>query len=553
MADYQATKLPCPDCSSSDAFVINDNGSTKCYSCGKFTRSSEASIIMPECVDDVSEKPSFAETELLLRTGNYGAIPERGITQATAEKYGVLHTDAKTYFSYHAADERHIPLAAKIKKPDSITIREDGTEKRKKNMFNLGDWANAPLFGQHLFTEGGRYITIVEGEFDALAAFQMQGSKYPVVSIKSGASGALADCKANYEWLDTFENIVICFDGDEAGVVAAKKVAELFGGKSKVVKHTNGCKDANDYLMENKEKDFTAAFWAAEKYTPDGILNGASLWDEVCQPLETAACSYPWAELNKLTYGIREGELVTLTAGSGLGKSAVMREIVYHILNETADDNIGLLFLEESARKTALSLMSLSANKLLHLPDTVATHDEKFEAFQATMGTQRLFLFDHFGSTSVENIVARVRYMAKALGCRYIFLDHISIVVSAGQNGDERKAIDEIMTKLRMLVSETGIALFLVSHLKRSDGKSHEEGGATSLSQLRGSGGIAQLSDMVISLERNQQDDDPVARNTTLVRVLKNRFSGTTGVASALLFNGDTGRLIEIDNGEDAL
>ena len=98
MADYQATKLPCPDCSSSDAFVINDNGSTKCYSCGKFTRSSEASIIMPECVDDVIEKPSFAETELLLRTGNYGAIPERGITQATAEKYGVLHTDAKTYF-----------------------------------------------------------------------------------------------------------------------------------------------------------------------------------------------------------------------------------------------------------------------------------------------------------------------------------------------------------------------------------------------------------------------------------------------------------------------
>ena len=143
--------------------------------------------------------------------------------------------------------------------------------------------------------------------------------------------------------------------------------------------------------------------------------------------------------------------------------------------------------------------------------------------------------------------------MAKALGCTKIFLDHVSIVVSAGSNGDERKALDEIMTKLRMLVSETGIALFLVSHLKRPEGRGHEEGSAVSLSQLRGSGGIAQLSDMVIGLERNGQAEDMTERNTTHIRVLKNRFSGTTGKSSALLFNADTGRMVEIPNGEDTL
>jgi twinkle protein len=95
---------------------------------------------------------------------------------------------------------------------------------------------------------------------------------------------------------------------------------------------------------------------------------------------------------------------------------------------------------------------------------------------------------------------------------------------------------------LRTFVEETKCGLLLVSHLKRPDGKSHEEGGATSLSQLRGSHAIAQLSDMVIGLERNQQSDNP---NETTIRVLKNRFSGDTGLAGTLIFNKLTGRLTE--------
>jgi twinkle protein len=192
-----------------------------------------------------------------------------------------------------------------------------------------------------------------------------------------------------------------------------------------------------------------------------------------------------------------------------------------------------------------LSIMSLAANKPLHLPDCEATDEEKLEAYEKTLGTSRLYLFDHFGSTSVDNIINRVRYLAKGLGCKYIFLDHISIVVSAQGAGDERKALDEIMTRLRMLVQETGIALLLVSHLRRPDGKGHEEGTATSLSQLRGSGAIAQLSDMVLGLERNGQADDPKVRNTTHVRVLKNRFSGLTGKACDLLYDLRTGRMTE--------
>jgi twinkle protein len=123
----------------------------------------------------------------------------------------------------------------------------------------------------------------------------------------------------------------------------------------------------------------------------------------------------------------------------------------------------------------------------------------------------------------------------------------VSIVVSDQAHGDERKAIDEIMTKLRMIVQETGVCLFVVSHLRRPDGKGHEEGAATSLNQLRGSGSIGQLADMVLGLERAAQHEDPIERNTTRVRVIKNRYSGETGKACAVLYDRYTGRMNEIN------
>lgn len=133
--------------------------------------------------------------------------------------------------------------------------------------------------------------------------------------------------------------------------------------------------------------------------------------------------------------------------------------------------------------------------------------------------------------------------MAQGCECSWIVLDHLSIVVSGLGDGDERRLIDNAMTALRTLVQETGVGLILVSHLKRPSGdRGHEEGAVTSLSQLRGSHAIAQLSDMVISLERDQQGEQS---NTTTVRVLKNRFSGETGIACHVQYNPETGRLLE--------
>ena len=235
-----------------------------------------------------------------------------------------------------------------------------------------------------------------------------------------------------------------------------------------------------------------------------------------------------------------------------MGKTSVVKELESYILN-TTDDNLAIIHLEEAIETSVTGLMSIEANIPLHIPQYARELSEtgKKELWQKSVGDRNVFFYDHWGSMSEDSLLNVIRSYAKSYECRWIILDHLSIVVS-DQDGiaDERKAIDAIMTKLRKIVQETGVGLFLISHLKRPQGKAHEEGGQVSLSELRGSAAIAQLSDIVIGLERNQQDDDPIIRNQTTLRVIKNRFSGLTGKACRLQYDSETGRLTEVT--EDA-
>ena len=526
--------IACEHCGSKDANSLYDDGHTHCFSCGTTEHEGayDERTVMRDAV-----APSKKVNMNISTPGLMKSIPDRGISQATCEKYGVTTDGDNQYYPYtNAAGVR--------------TAVKQRTVSTKKFSIS-GDFNGATLFGQSLFHEGGKALTITEGELDALAAFQMQGSLYPTVSIRNGAQAALKDCKANYEWINTFDSVVICFDADEPGKKAAKEVAELFGNKAKIMQHKSGHKDACEYLQSGATKDFVNEWWRAAPYVPDGIVNAADLWEEISKPEPVAEAQYPWKGLNKLLYGIRPAELITVTAGSGLGKSQFLREILFNLL-KTTTWNIGGLFLEESTRKTARSIMSLHANKLLHLPDTPTTEEELKEAFDATLGSNRIYLFDHFGSSDVDNISNRIRYMSKACDCRVVFLDHISIVVSGQDLGDERKAIDNMMTRLRTLVQELNITLICVSHLKRPQGnQGHEDGGSVSLSQLRGSGAIAQLSDAVITLERNSMAENEDERHLTKIAVAKNRFSGDTGPACKLQYNAYTGRMTEVE--EEAL
>ena len=538
--------IACEHCGSTDANSLYDDNHQHCFACN--------TTVMDSDYDEWTVKRDAVAprkvTQMEIK-GTCKSIPDRGISQATCEKYGVTQSEGHDYYrpnhKYDPTPHHYYPYNDKEGKMVAYKVRRT----TDKSFSIMGDFKAATLFGQHLFHAGGKAVTITEGELDALAAFQMQGSLYPTVSIRNGAQAALKDCKAQYEWLNSFDSVVICFDADDPGKKAAKEVAELFGNKAKIMQHKSGHKDACDYLIAGATKDFVNEWWKSAPYVPDGIVNAADLWEEISKPEPVAEAQYPWQGLNKLLYGIRPAELITVTAGSGLGKSQFLQEILFNLL-KTTSWNIGGLFLEESTRKTARSIMSLHANKLLHLPDTPTTEQELKDAFDATLGTNRIYLFDHFGSTDIDNIANRIRYMAKACDCRIIFLDHISIAISGSDLGDERKVIDNMMTRLRTLVQELNITLICVSHLKRPQGnQGHEDGGSVSLSQLRGSGAIAQLSDAVITLERNSMAENEDERHLTKIAVAKNRYNGETGPACKLQYNGYTGRMIEVE--EEAL
>lgn len=461
----------------------------------------------------------------------FTAIPKRGLTEDSIKKYNILVNLDKTKDIAHVypyfKEGEHVANKVRTREKKSFYW-----EAEDKSIIN-----SAELFGQHLFPPGcANSITIVEGELDAPSAYQLHGSRYPVVSVQS-ASSAVRNVKENYEYLNSFDDIVICFDNDEPGQKAAEKVASLFQpGKCRILCLQHG-KDPSEYL-QNKipAKTFVNEWWKAAKFSPSGLKAGSSMKEEILTKPEYFTVPYPWEGLNKKTYGIRLSELVLLMADTGVGKTSIFKEIEHHLIMHEglreAGLGVGILHLEEPNRDTAIGLLSIESNKPYHLPDTEYTDEELVEAFDKVLNNDRVILYDHFGSNNIDEVLSKVRHMA-VMGCKYIFIDHLSIIVS-DQSGDERKQLDEISTKLKTLTVELNISVFCVIHTNRQG-------------EARGSAGPEKVANIHMSLRRDKKDPDEWRRNVLKIEIEKNRFCGRTGPALWLFYDEGSGRLIELD------
>jgi twinkle protein len=533
--------VPCPECKSTDACSINEDGSAKCFSCDAFfPKYSNGTVMSTENYNKSTPTPKV----LNAHGGIFAKLTDRNISKETAEKFGVkVVYDGAGQLAQHLYPFyiNHEQCATKIR-----YIRD------KRFSFE-GTIQGSGLFGQNLFKEGGKYLTIVEGECDAMATYELLGSKWAVVSIKRGAASAVTDIKESIEYVESFDNVVICFDKDKAGEDAAKKVATILKpGKAKIVTLPNGYKDPNDMLNKGRHQEFTRAWWDAQVYTPSGIIRVADKQKEFLNREQKQSVPYPWDGLNKKLLGLRAGELVTLTGGTGLGKSSVTRELEHWLIKET-NDNVGVIALEEDWKRTVDGILSIEANDKLYIDSTRNSYTENqlTNMFDRVFANDRVFIHAHFGANDIEEIFAKLRYLIVGCDCKWVVVDHLHMLVSSMLDGDERKAIDSIMHRLRSMVEETGAGIILVSHLRRVEGnKGHENGITVSLSHLRGSNSIAQLSDCVIALERNQQSDDDLESRTTNLRVLKSRYTGDVGNATSLVYNKDTGRLHEYEDSE---
>ena len=516
---------PLPDCGSSDGFTwYEDHGF--CFVCRRRVRGGKDGE-----TGVVTHSTPSTKSKDLIEIEQVRALERRRLYRETCEKYG--------YGMGRGGDGKLNLQVAPYRNQKGQLVAQK-IRNASKEFRTTGDFKDVQLFGQHLWKTGGKRLVITEGEIDAMSAHQMLSS-WAVVSVPNGAQGAVKSIKTNLEFVESYDTVILCFDQDDPGRAAAQEVAELLPpGKVRIMELPE--KDASDMLMENRVDEFTKCFWEARAFQPDGIINGTDIWDLVNADPETGR-KFPWSGLTDMTFGMRAGELYTWTSGSGMGKSEFVAEVAFSELMD--GQRVGYIALEESCGKTGQRMMAKYLNKPIHLPGHEASQEEKQEAFKATTGNGRLYLYDHWGSQDIDRLLSKMRFMIKAYDVDVAILDHLSIIVSGIDDGDERKTIDVLMTALRSLVEETGVRMHLVSHLRRPKGdRGHEGGEQVTLAQLRGSHSIVQLSDFVFGLERNQQSKDK--SDVTRIRVLKNRYSGTTGMAAAVKYDHETGRLNEV-------
>lgn len=531
--------IPCEECGSSDANSLFSDGHQYCFACPP-----ETAYKRPDGKERGEFTPRLkADGTLSMGEagGYFSALPKRFLQEPICRLYGYWIGKA---FSPHAGKEVPVQVANYYDPQGNLTSQK--CRDASKEFFTKGKHNKDALFGRHLWN-GGRKIVVTEGEIDCLTVAQLQGGKYPVVSIGHGSKAAKATCAANYEYFDQFEEIILMFDMDEPGRLASQEAAEVLPpGKVKIA--VLPFKDPNECVAQGQGKAVMDAMWNAAPFVPDGVVSAKSLKARIKEKKQVP--SFPLVapyELRRMTKDIREGEVILVTSGSGSGKSTFVRQNTYNLFHDNGIP-VGVAMLEEAVEETVQDIVGLHmGSRVRQNPDE--TTEEMFDAaFDAIFESNKLHLYDAFAESAEDRLLAKLAYMVEVEGCKVIVLDHISIVVSAmdGEN-DERKMIDRLMTKLKSFAKTKNVAVFVICHLKNPDkGKPHEEGRPVSATDLRGSGGLRQLSDTIIAVERNQQGANP---NLILFRILKCRFTGETGVAGYMEYDKRTGRLVALPDG----
>ena len=529
---------PCENCGSSDGNSVYSDGHEYCFVCEHRVPASDErkeKLSSRRRIVGGGKPMSYNVWNFGDSNGRYSALTARGISKETCQKagYWIAKVDGVMYQVADYRDQNGNIVSQKVRDKD-------------KNFKTTGSHKSDALFGKHLWN-GGKKIVVTEGEIDMLTVMELQDCKYPVVSLGHGASAAKKTCAANYEYFDQFEQIILMFDMDDAGRKAVEEAAQVLpAGKVRVA--VLPCKDANECHLNGHDREIMEQIWNAGPWIPDGVVSALSLRERIREHLsseESVGLLFSGCTgINDKTLGARGGEVIMVTSGSGMGKSTFVRQQALQ-WGTAMGKKVGLAMLEESVEETAEDLIGLHNRVRLRQSDSLKREiieNGKFDQwFDELFGNDAFHLYDSFAEAETDRLLAKLAYMRSGLGCDVIILDHISIVVSASGESDERKMIDNLMTKLKGFAKSTGVVLVVICHLKNPDkGKAHEEGRPVSITDLRGSGALRQLSDTIIALERNQQGDMP---NLVLVRILKCRFTGDTGIAGYMEYNKETGWL----------
>lgn len=513
--------ISCDKCGSSDARALYTNETSYCFACGSWQKEGDT---------DYQPKPKGVSMSLL--EYEIQDIVKRKIPETIARqfKYGIGHdsSGAKCHVANYYNKDKQI-VGQKIRYAD-------------KTFKFFGDAKASLMYGQQLWGNTGKKLVITEGEIDCLSYATATDGKYPVVSLKAGANSAKKEISQHIDWINGYDEVFLWFDNDEAGRQAVDDVTSLIpADKLRIIRHPE-YKDCNEVLNYKGKAGVLNAFYNAERYKPDDIVTPLDLLDTIAEPIEVGF-DYAYNSLTKLLYGRRFGEVVVVGAGVSVGKTDfIMTQVAHDVAKGW---KVASFMLEQSVKETMLRTAGKVNGIQYHIPETTFDEDKLKDTVRSMNNS--LYMFDNFGANDWDTIKGKIRYMNYNYDCRIFYIDNLTALNSHAS--DERRNLDSLMAEVAGLAKELDIWVMLVSHLNPpKSGASHEAGGKTEQNQFTGSRAIMRWAYAMFGIERNTLHEDPDERNKGLIRILKDRFSGSaTGRTVGFYYDKATGIVHETE------
>ncbi len=549
------SKCPTPACDGKgNNLHTYDDNSRYCFACGYSEKGDEA-------LKDTEVFP-VSELQTDLVDSSIQSLPRRGISERTCK-----------FFQYGLSSKgEHVANYIRNKKIIGQKIRG-----ANKKFYITGDMVDAPLYGQWLYTPNPNvFVTVVEGEIDALSVAEIQGTNWPIVSLPLGANKAEGDKNTakkallnNLSWLSGFKHVVLAFDNDAVGIAAMKECQDILEpGKVKTVHWP--LKDANEMLLAGRGNELKQLLFSAKDSYEEHLVTISDLIEDIVIPPKMGI-DFPWPSLTQMTYGFRLHELYIFVGPNGCGKTEMMKEIMFNFLEK--DIKIGLFSFEQRAESTAQRLVGAILNKKLHIPGVSV--DPELVRKHAMELDNKIFLCKNVGSRSPKQICNDIRYWVKAKGIKLVIVDNLK---GLSRNiADENKGIKQAMLDFQALVQELDCSIFLISHVAKDKfnlstyvttspknakqyfgtsaemmesytnkpGLSWESGRMPMKENVEGSSTICDLADYVFALARDSVNRDLEISSTLRVKCLKARLDGGYAGHTIKLLYTPEGRLVE--------
>ncbi len=553
--DRVLRKEPCPKCGSKDNLVRYADLHAHCFTPG--CDHWEKAGVEGEGAE--VERPTVKGSLLKPDEGSFTALKARAISADTIRRFGYFTAPfkGKRVQVTPVYDQTGRMVMQKLRLPDKTfpVLKDADTPDMKLT--------DAWLYGRWVWGDkNDKKVVIFTGEHDAHAAAEVTGFKFPCVSVVNGDQGAVANIKANFQWLDRFDEIILFFDNDTSGQSIVDEVASLFdGGRVKVAK-LQEFKDANEAKIAGKPGAITEAIYAAFSWAPRGIVNAREGMEEFLKDgLLVPSWPYPWPDLQEATRGMRRGEFTLHLGGTGIAKTTLLYHYAQHLMRwdgstppgtdpetfipEVHPVKIGWLGFEDTLKSIKVGLLSIHAGRRLHLEPLPEA--ELRRIYIELFGSGQLEVYDpenaEFG---IKAVMGYIKYLVKALGCYIIVIDPLSFFVTMLEASNRTNAEEKLAGEIAMLCKQLGCHMHISHHLKKADGTPFEEGGEVSLQDGKGAGAWYHFASNVFAYERDQQGARP---DLLRIRRLKVRAVGGTGPIERLIkYDPDTGQYEPTDD-----